>query len=328
MKLLDQVRCKIRVKHYSLATERCYVRWIERFIIFHRRGNVWRHPREMGVPEVEQFLTHLATTDHVSASYQNQAFAALLFLYKEVLEQPLGNVSALRAKRGRRIPCVLTRTEVKQVLDAVDGIGSREPYGLMCKLMYGAGLRLMEVCRLRVKDVNVERGQLTVRGGKGDKDRMVMMPQSAREPLRVQLEWRARLHESDLRRGLGRVEMPDALDVKFPNADHELGWQFIFASRQLSHCPRTDRIGRHHIHPAGLQRAFATAVRRLGWSKRATCHTLRHSFATHLLDMGEHIRTVQVLLGHNDVRTTMIYTHIQMGGTADVRSPLDAMAVV
>jgi len=183
----------------------------------------------------------------------------------------------------------------------------------------------MEVLRLRVKDVNLERNQIAVRGGKGDKDRMVPLPQSLKESLRRLIEKRAKLHESDLRRGQGRVEMPDAMGVKLPGADHLSGWQFLFASRQMSRCPRTGQPGRHHVHPAALQRCIATAVRGLGWTKRATCHTLRHSFATHLLDMGQNIRLVQELLGHNDVRTTMVYTHIQYGGTADVRSPLDAL---
>src|SRR5947209_7334235 len=197
----------------------------------------------------------------------------------------------------------------------------------MAQLLYGAGLRLMECCRLRVKDVDLERGQLTVRGGKGDKDRFVMLPAAARDGLAAQLAWRKCLHEADLARGLGRVEMPDALAVKLAGADHALAWQFVFASARLSRCPRTGRWGRHHVHEGGVQRAVAQAVRQLGWSKRVTCHTLRHSFATHLLELGQDIRTVQELLGHNDVRTTMIYTHVMEKAAARVRSPLDAVAV-
>jgi integron integrase len=227
-----------------------------------------------------------------------------------------------------RVALVLSRGEVQQLLSAMDRAPTTEPYVLMARLMYGAGLRLMESCRLRMKDVDLERGQLTVREGKGDKDRFVMLPAVTRDGLRTQMEWRKKLHERDLARGLGRVEMPTALVRKFPHADRELAWQFVFASTRISRCPRTGAVGRHHVHEAAVARALTTAVRSLGWTKRATCHTLRHSFATHLLEMGQDIRTVQELLGHSDVRTTMIYTHVMEKAATRVRSPLDGLAVV
>jgi integron integrase len=323
MKLLDQVRAAARVKHFSYRTEQCYVYWIERYI----RHHGIRHPNTMGTAEVEQFLTHLAVAGRVSASTQNQALGALLFLYRDVLQQEIGELDAVRARRPRRVPLVLSREEVRLLLAALDGLRSREPYGLTARLMYGAGLRLMECCRLRMKDIDLGRGQLTVRGGKGDKDRFVMLPKGAEEGLRAQMDWRRTLHARDLARGEGRVELPNALAAKFPHADHELGWQFVFASERLSRCPRTGEVGRHHVHEAGVQRAVTTAVRSLGWSKRVTCHTLRHSFATHLLEMGQDIRTVQELLGHNDVRTTMIYTHVMEKAASRVRSPLDLVGV-
>jgi integron integrase len=260
----------------------------------------------------------------VSASTQNQALAALLFLYQDVLSRELGRLDAVRARRPVRVPTVLSRDEIRALLLAVDGVSKTEPDGVMARLMYGSGLRLMECCRLRVKDIDLERGQLTVRGGKGDKDRFVMLPECTREPLRRRLEWRAALHEADLARSEGRVEMPTALQRKFPHADRELAWQFVFASTRLSRCPRTGAIGRHHVHEAAAARAVTLAVRSLGWTRRATCHTLRHSFARHLLEMGQDIRTVQELLGHNDVRTTMIYTHVMEKAATRVRSPLDA----
>jgi integron integrase len=211
-------------------------------------------------------------------------------------------------------------------LRAIDQFPTAEPYGLMARLMYGAGLRLMECCRLRVKDVDARRGQLTVRGGKGDKDRFVMLPAAVRQSLEGQIAWRRNLHERDRERGNGRVEMPTALARKFPGADHSLAWQFVFASTRLSADPRGGEIGRHHVHEACVQRCVAVTVRKLGWTKRVTCHTLRHSFATHLLEQGSDIRTVQELLGHSDVRTTMIYTHVMQKAAARVRSPLDAVA--
>lgn len=321
MKLLDQVRHLARTKHFSYRTEQCYVYWAERYIRFHGI----RHPNTMGTAEVEQFLTHLAVEGKVSASTQNQALAALLFLYQEVLKIEVGRLDAVRARRPKRVPLVLSPAEVLVLLKALDELPTTEPYGLMSRLMYGAGLRLMECCRLRMKDVDGERGQLTIRGGKGDKDRFVMLPNAAREGLRKQMEWRRALHEKDLARGRGRVEMPTALEKKFPGADHHLSWQFVFASTRLSRCPRTGEIGRHHVHESAVQRAMTRATRGLGWTKRATCHTLRHSFATHLLEDGRDIRTVQELLGHNDVRTTMIYTHVMQMASARVRSPLDAL---
>ncbi|MBM4071531.1 MAG: integron integrase [Planctomycetes bacterium] len=319
MKLLDQVRERVRVKHFSLRTEKAYVHWIERYIRFHGI----RHPAEMGTAEVEAFLTHLAVAGRVAASTQNQALAALLFLYQHVLDKEIGQLNAVRAKRPVRVPLVLSRGEVTQLLDALDRLPTEEPYGMLGRLMYGSGLRLLEACRLRMKDIDLERGQLTVREGKGDKDRFVMLPTTLRDRLAKQIEWRRALHEKDLARGLGRVEMPTALTKKFPHADHALAWQFLFASTRLSHCPRTGEIGRHHVHESAVQRAVTTAARMLGWVKRVTCHTLRHSFATHLLEMGQDIRTVQELLGHNDVRTTMIYTHVMQKAASRVRSPLD-----
>lgn len=319
MKLLDQIRQLARVKHLALATERAYVYWAERFIRFHGI----RHPNTMGAAEIEQFLTHLAVQHHVAASTQNQALGALLFLYRDVLQIEIGNLDAVRARRPVRVPTVLSVAEVQQLLGALAGLPTTEPYHLMGQLMYGAGLRLMECCRLRVKDIDAARGQLTVRGGKGDKDRFVMLPAVARDDLTRQVQWRKALHAQDLERGFGRVEMPTALAAKFPRADHELGWQFVFASTRLSRCPRTGRWGRHHVHEAAVQRAVTAAVRSLGCCKRVTCHTLRHSFATHLLEMGQDIRTVQELLGHNDVRTTMIYTHVMQNAAVRVRSPLD-----
>jgi integron integrase len=319
MKLLDRVRHAARAKHFSYRTEQCYVYWTERFIRFHGI----RHPDTMGEPEVEAFLTDLAVNGRVSASTQNQALGALLFLYRNVLGRDLGRLDAVRAQRPVRVPTVLSRDEVHALLIAVDSVSRTEPYGLMARLMYGAGLRLMECCHLRMKDVDLERGQLTVRGGKGDKDRFVMLPECTREPLLHRMEWRSALHAADLARAEGRVDMPTALKLKFPNADRELAWQFVFASTRLSKCPRTGAVGRHHVHEGAVTRAVTAAVRGLGWSKRATCHTLRHSFATHLLEAGQDIRTVQELLGHNDVKTTMIYTHVVAKAATRVRSPLD-----
>jgi integron integrase len=323
MKLLDQVRHLARAKHLAYRTEKAYVYWIERYIRFHGI----KHPNTMAAPEVEAFLTDLAVKGRVAASTQNQALGALLFLYREVLRVEIGDLNAVRARRPQRVPLVLSCGEVRQLLDAIDRMPTTEPYGLMARLMYGAGLRLLECCRLRMKDIDRARGQLTVRAGKGDKDRFVMLPATADDGLVRQMEWRKALHEKDLAGGLGRVEMPTALERKFPQADHELGWQFLFASTRISRCPRTGAVGRHHVHEAAVARSLTSAVRSLGWTKRATCHTLRHSFATHLLEMGQDIRTEQELLGHNDVRTTMIYTHVMEKAASRVRSPLDGVAV-
>ncbi len=325
MKLLDQVRHCLRVRRYSYRTEQCYVHWVERYVYFCKGPDGFRHPATLGGAEVEAFLTHLAVERHVSASTQNQALGALLFLYRDVLRLQLAGLDAVRARRTRRLPVVLSRDEVAQLLDAIDRLDTQEPYGLMARLMYGAGLRLMECCRLRVKDVDLARLTLTVRQGKGDKDRVVMLPRSQQAPLAELLRRREDLHRRDLARGLGRVALPDAFGVKDPGAATSLGWQFAFASRQLSRDPRTGQVGRHHAHEGAVRRAVAAAVDGLGWSKRATCHTLRHSFATHLLEMGYDIRTVQELLGHEDVSTTMIYTHVTAQGPAGVRSPLDAL---
>ncbi len=288
MKLLNRVRQTLRTLHYSYRTEQAYCLWIVHYIRFHDV----RHPDTMGAAEVEQFLTHLATSRRVAASTQNQALNALLFLYKQVLKREIGDLNAVRARRSRRIPTVLSAEEVGQLLAAVDALGKTEPYGLMARLLYGSGLRLMECCRLRVKDIDLARGQLTVREGKGDKDRYVMLPHGVRAVLESQLTWRSRLHELDVARSLGRVELPYALARKLPGADRQLGWQFVFASRSLSHDPRTGEVGRHHVHEGGVQRAITQAAATLAWTKRVTCHTLRHSFATHLLEQGQDIRTV------------------------------------
>ncbi len=318
-RLLDQVRQVLRVRHYSLATERCYLQWITRFILF--RGK--RHPCDTGAAEIEQFLGHLAVMGHVAASTQNQAFHALLFLYQQVLEIDPGRIDAVRARRGKRLPVVLAAVEVAAVLEHMAGADGA--FQLMGRLLYGCGLRLLECCRLRVKDVQLLRGQIVVRGGKGNKDRVVMLPRSVRADLERQLDWRRRLHERDLARGVARVELPDALERKYPRAAQEIGWQFVFASRQLSYCPRTGRRGRHHIYPASLQRAVAAAGEAAGLEKRIHCHTFRHSFATHLVERGIDLRTVQVLLGHEILETTMIDTHVARNGVAGVTSPLDLL---
>ena len=320
-RLLDQLRHALRVRHYSPRTEECYVQWATRYILFHGK----RHPREMAAAEVTAFLTDLAVRGHVSAATQTQALCALVFLYREVLGLELGSLEAARARRSRRLPVVLSRAEVVAVLDAIDRLPTEEPYGLMARLLYGAGLRLMECCRLRVKDVDFPRRQLIVRQGKGDKDRVVMLPRGVHDRLAEQVRARAVLHQRDLARGLGRVALPDALDRKYPAAARSLEWQFVFASRQTSIDPRGDEMRRHHVYEGAVQRAVTAAVRGLKLSKRVSCHTFRHSFATHLLEMGQDIRTVQELLGHADVSTTMIYTHVTLDGAAGARSPLDLL---
>lgn len=314
-RLLEQVRERCRFKHYSIRTEKSYVDWIRRFILFHSK----RHPLEMGAKEVEAFLTHLAVSGNVAASTQNQALAAILFLYKEVLAVELPWLDGVtRAKKPVRLPVVLTAEEVRGLLAQLEGT-----HHLVASLLYGSGLRLMEAIRLRVKDVDFDRLEVTVRDGKGGKDRRTMLPRSLVEPLRGQVARVQVFHEHDLNNGVGPVYLPFALERKYPNAGRELGWQYMFPASEPAIDPRSGILRRHHIGEKAFQRAIKAAVRRANINKPASSHTLRHSFATHLLENGYDIRTVQELLGHNDVRTTQIYTHVLNRGGNAVRSPLD-----
>jgi integron integrase len=316
-RLLDRVRHKIRVKHYSRRTEKAYVDWVRRYVHFHGL----RHPEGLGAQEVEAFLTHLAVEGNVAASTQNQAKSALLFLYKEVLgiELPwLDGVTS--AKQSRRLPVVLTRAEVARLLDATSGVS-----GLVARLLYGAGLRLMEGVRLRVKDVDLSRGELLVRDGKGAKDRVTVLPASLKGPLAEQMEMARLQHQRDLRDGFGSVYLPHALARKYPGAPREWMWQYVFPAAGLSVDPRSGERRRHHLDEQLVQRAVREALLDTGIPKPATPHALRHSFATHLLDSGYDIRTVQELLGHSDVRTTMVYTHVLNKGGRGVASPLDRL---
>ena len=315
-RLLDRVRQACRVRHYSIRTEVAYADWIKRFILFHDK----RHPLEMGAAEINRFLTHLAVVGNVAASTQNQAFSALLFLYQKVLEVDPGRIEGvIRAKRPKRLPVVLTRSEVRLVLAQLTGT-----YRLIGQVLYGSGLRLLECLRLRVKDLDFEQGEIVVREGKGDKDRHTVLPEAVKLELGRHLEAVRRLHEQDLARGFGRVYLPHALDRKLPAAAGEWCWQYVFPSAVLSVDPRSGVRRRHHAHEGAVSRAITAAVRAAGISKRATSHSFRHSFATHLLEAGYDIRTVQELLGHEDVATTMIYTHVLNKGGKGVKSPLDS----
>ncbi len=314
-KLLDRVREACRVRHYSVRTERAYTQWVKRFVLYHGK----RHPSELGSVEVGAFLSHLAVELHVSASTQNQALNALVFLYREVLEQKLADLEhVIRARVPLRLPLVLTPEEVRRVLPQVQG----EPR-LVAALLYGAGLRLLECLRLRVKDLDVARGEIVVRDGKGRKDRVTMLPRSLASDVRAQLERSRAVHARDLASGFGAVALPDALARKYPGAAREWGWQWVFPASRRYRESEAGTERRHHLHETVVQRAVKRAVREAGIAKPASCHTLRHSFATHVLAAGYDIRTVQELLGHRDVKTTMIYTHVLNRGGRGVRSPLD-----
>jgi integron integrase len=314
--LLDQVRNKLRLKHYSVRTETAYVQWIKRFIIFHEK----QHPSNMGKEEVEAFLTSLAVDRNVSAATQSQALSALLFLYKEVLETPLPWLDEItRVTRPARLPVVLTRDEVQRLLARIE-----DPVtGLIVRLLYGSGMRVLECLRLRVKDVDFARGEIVVREGKGFKDRVTMLPNGLSEALRAQIAFVKRQHESDLLAGKGEVWMPEALATKYPNACRNFGWQYVFPAATFSRDPRSGAVRRHHFDEKRVQRAVRKAAEAAEIYKPASPHTLRHSFATHLLESGYDIRTVQELLGHSDVSTTMIYTHVLNRGGRGVVSPLD-----
>jgi integron integrase len=314
-RLLDRVRAAIRVRHYSIRTEQAYVQWIRRFILFHRK----RHPAEMGGAEVATFLTHLAVQGNVAAATQNQALNALVFLYRVVLERgDLDLGAVVRARKPRHLPVVLTPAEVRAVLSGLEGA-----HRLAAELMYGAGLRLLECVRLRVKDLELGRGEITVRDGKGRRDRVTMLPERAKRGLAAQLRLARALHASDLAAGFGSVYLPTALERKYRGADREWGWQYVFPAERRARDPRGGVVRRHHMSESALQRAVKQAVRRARIAKPASCHSLRHSFATHLLENGYDIRTVQELLGHRSVATTMVYTHVLNRGGRGVRSPLD-----
>lgn len=316
-KLLDQVRDRIQAKHFSIRTETAYVNWIKRFILFHGK----QHPLKMGANKINQFLTHLAKNEHVAASTQNQALSAILFLYREVLGKEIdGKLNIVRAKTPQKLPVVFTKEEVRRVLSFMDGTPR-----LMASLLYGTGVRLMECVRLRVKDVDIPVHQIIVRDGKGFKDRVTMMPESLVRPIQDQLDRAKVIHDKDLKDGFGRVYLPYALTRKYPNAEKEWIWQYVFPATRRSIDPRSGVKRRHHISETILQRAVKNAIREADITKGGSCHTLRHSFATHLLENGYDIRTVQELLGHKDIRTTMVYTHVLHKGVAGIRSPLDVI---
>jgi len=314
-RLLDRVRSEIRARHYSRRTEEAYAQWIRRYILFHGK----RHPTDLGAAHVTAFLTSLATERRVAASTQNQAFSALTFLYRNVLRLDLGVIEhGPRAKSPVRVPVVLSVDEVRRVLGQMHGTS-----WLVASLLYGAGLRLQECLELRVKDLDFDRREITVRRGKGQKDRRVMLPDLLRDILRQHLDAVREIHRADLAAGLGRVVLPGALDRKFPHAPTEWRWQFVFPAARICRDPRFGPPSRYHLHESVIQRAVTDAARRAGLAKRVTCHTFRHSFATHLLEVGYDIRTVQELLGHSDVTTTMIYTHVLNRGGLGVKSPID-----
>jgi len=318
-RLLDRVRDAIRARHYSPRTAEAYLLWIRRFILFHGK----RHPTEMGETEVARFVSHLAVRGRVSASTQNQALSAILFLYQAVLDRKLEWLDGIvRAKTPARLPVVLSRDEVRAVIERLDGV----PW-IMAGLLYGAGLRLLECVRLRVKDVDFGRREIVVREGKGGRDRRTMLPAGLEPRLRDHLEVVRRQHAEDLRRGAGWVELPSALERKYPNAGRDWAWQWVFPATRTYVEPTTKRRRRHHLHESVLQREVKVAVIRTGIAKPASCHTFRHSFATHLLEDGHDIRTVQELLGHRDVRTTMIYTHVLNRGGRGVLSPADRLGL-
>jgi integron integrase len=319
-KLLDHVRQKIRLRHYSIRTEDAYVQWIRRFILFHGK----RHPQEMGKAEIEAFLNHLASERNVAASTQNQAFCALLFLYRNVLEMDvLHDIDALRAKKPLRRPTVLAFDEVMRLIDAMHGV-----FQLTAKLMYGSGLRGIEAMRLRVQDIDFALNQIMVRNGKGQKDRLTLFPDDIKDAISDHLNYVKRLHEKDLEDGYGSVFLPDALARKYKNAATKWGWQYVFPSKSLSVDPRSGIKRRHHLHLASLNKAIRKAAVIAGIEKNLSSHCFRHSFATHLLEDGYDIRTVQELLGHKDVKTTMIYTHVLNKGPKAVCSPLDRRKAV
>ena len=315
-KLLDRMRAAIRVRHYSLATERTYIGWVKRFIYFHQK----RHPADMGAAEVEVFLSALATELNVSASTQNQAMHAILFLYRDVLGVTLPWLDGItRAKINKRLPVVLTVTETQALLRRLPG----DTNGLIIRLLYGTGMRIKECLRLRIKDVDLSRGEIIVREGKGGKDRVTMLPAALVPALTEHIAARRRWHDIDLAKGMADVELPDAIERKYPRAGAEWAWQYIFAAPAYSTDPRTGVVRRHHWCERNIQRAVKVAANAAGIAKLVHPHSLRHSFATHLLEAGYDIRTVQELLGHSDVATTMIYTHVLNKGGRGVVSPLD-----
>jgi integron integrase len=316
-KLLDEVRDTIRLRHYSIRTEEAYLNWIKKFILFHGK----KHPMEMGEKEITGFLTSLAVKENISSSSQNQALCAIIFLYKNVLKKDAGNLGDIVwAKMPKRLPVVLAREEVKEILDALEGI-----YLLTASLLYGTGMRLLECLRLRIMDIDFIRNEIIIRLAKGNKDRRTMLPEKLKKPLEEQITKVKRIHESDLKRGYGKVYLPDALERKYPNANRELKWQYVFPSNSLSYDPQSKELRRHHLHESLLQKAVKEAVLKAKIRKNVGCHTFRHTFATHLLEDGYDIRTVQELLGHASVTTTMMYTHVLNKGGLSVKSPVDKL---
>jgi len=317
-KLLDHARDLMRTRHLSIRTEEAYLSWIKQYILFHNK----QHPAKLAANDVRSFLSYLAVERHVSASTQNQALSAILFLYREVMVKEIDWITdVIRAQKPKRLPVVFTKQETKAVLLRLSGTTS-----LMASLLYGSGLRLMECIRLRVKDIDFDSRQITVRDGKGGKDRVTVLPDSLVDPLRNHLTRVKTLHERDIEEGFGTVYLPYALARKYPKAERDWIWQYVFPARRRSRDPRTGREQRHHIAETVLQRAVKAAIRQAGINKAGSCHTFRHSFATHLLEDGHDIRTIQALLGHKDVSTTMIYTHVLNRGGHGVRSPLDPLA--